>query len=116
MKVLASLAAILVLVFLFGCEGPEGPAGPEGQWGPKGEPGSRGQSGEPGSPGNLAIRTVTNPCPQRCTLTCNENERVLGAYVVRSGRALIYTSEQSVEFNNRGAPGAGPAVIFCIPK
>jgi hypothetical protein len=116
MKMFVSLAAILLSIFLLGCEGPEGPVGSEGQRGPKGDQGPKGEKGESGAPGNLAIRTVSDPCPQRCTLVCEANERVLSAYVVRSSRAPIYTGEQSVEFNNRGTRGAGPAVIFCVPK
>ena len=116
MTAFVSLGAILLSIFLLGCEGPEGPVGVEGQRGPKGDQGPQGEKGEPGAPGNLAIRSVSDPCPQRCTLNCEATERVLSAYVVRSARVPIYTGEQSVEFNNRGARGAGPAVIFCVPK
>jgi hypothetical protein len=112
MRTSASLAAVLLSVFLYGCEGPQGPVGPQGE----GKQGPQGEKGEQGPPGNLAIRTESAPCPQSCTLSCRDNERLLSAYVVRSSRAPIYTSEQSVEFNNRGTRGAGPAVILCIPK
>jgi hypothetical protein len=113
MRVLAGFAAAFLSVWLYGCEGPGGQAGPPG---PKGEQGPTGEAGPPGAPGNLPIRTVSNPCSQRCTLSCEENERVLSAFVVKGGRAPLYSSERSVEFNNRGMRDAGPAVIFCVPK
>jgi hypothetical protein len=108
--------AILLSVVLSGCEGQEGPTGPRGPAGPPGSPGPQGPAGEQGPAGNLAIRTVSDPCPQRCTLSCSENERVLSAYVVRGSKVPKYTTEQSVDFDNRSTPGAGPAMIFCIPK
>jgi Collagen triple helix repeat (20 copies) len=108
--------AILLSIFLVGCEGQEGPSGPRGPAGPQGPLGPQGPQGEQGAPGNLAIRAVSDPCPQSCTLSCSDNERVLNAHVVGRSKAPIYTSEQTVDFDNRGARGAGPAVIFCIPK
>lgn len=116
MKATATIAAILLVVFLWGCSGPEGSAGPSGPIGPQGPPGPQGTQGEQGPSGNLAIRIVSDPCPQHCTLSCLENERVLNAYVVRGSKAPSYTSEQAVDFNDRGAHGAGPAIVFCIPK
>jgi hypothetical protein len=107
---------ILLSIFLVGCEGQEGPSGPRGPAGPQGPPGPQGPQGEQGAPGNLAIRAVSDPCPQSCTLSCSDNERVLNAHVVGRSKAPIHTSEQTVDFDNRGARGAGPAVIFCIPK
>jgi hypothetical protein len=76
--------------------------------------GRKAKKGEQGPPGILAIRTISNDCPQRCTLACNENERVLSAYVMGSSRSPIITNEQSVAFS--GVRGTGPAVVFCIPK
>jgi collagen triple helix repeat protein len=108
--------AILFLIVLSGCEGQEGPSGPRGPAGPPGPAGPQGSQGEQGTPGNLAIRAVSDPCSQRCTLSCSENERVLSAYVVRGSKVPKYTTEQSVDFENRNASGAGPAMIFCIPK
>jgi len=116
MKVYAIIGATLLGVFICGCEGSQGSAGPPGATGPQGPPGSQGTQGKQGEPGNLAIRIVSDPCPQRCTLSCSDNERVLNAYVVRSSKAPSYTSEKTVDFNNRGASGAGPAVVACIPK
>ena len=113
MKASAIAWTILLLVLVCGCEGPQGSSGPAG---PTGPPGPQGAKGEQGAPGNLAIRMVSDPCPDRCTLSCSDNERVLNAYVVRGSRAPNPTGEQTVDFNNKGARGAGPAVIFCIPK
>jgi hypothetical protein len=115
MKLYASIAAIAFTVFLCGCSGDQpaaqaGPAGPQGPQGPQGE------KGEQGTPGNAGIRTVSDPCPKRCTLTCSENERVLNAYVVKGAGTVTHTSEQSVDFDARRQAGAGPALIFCIPK
>jgi hypothetical protein len=64
MRTSASLAAVLLSVFLYGCEGPQGPVGPQGE----GKQGPQGEKGEQGPPGNLAIRTESAPCPQSCTL------------------------------------------------
>jgi hypothetical protein len=114
MKVAITLGAVLMATMLCGCEGPAGPGGPQGEQGPQGERGAQGEKGEQGPPCILAIRTISNDCPQRCTLTCNENERVLSAYVVGSLRTPTITNEQSVAFT--GVRGTGPAVVFCIPK
>jgi len=114
MKAGASLRFIAVAIVLCGCEGPIGPAGPQGERGVQGEQGPQGEKGEQGASGNLAIRTMRQDCPQRCTLTCNENERVLSAYLVGSLRTPIITNEQSVAFT--AVRGTGPAVVFCIPK
>jgi hypothetical protein len=108
--------AILLSAFVLGCEGQEGPSGPRGPAGPQGPVGPAGSPGEKGDPGNLAIRVVSDPCPQRCTLSCAENERVLNAYVVGGSSNPIHTNEQTVDFDNRRSRGAGPALIFCIPK
>jgi Collagen triple helix repeat (20 copies) len=116
MKASAIALVILLTVCLSGCEGQEGPTGPRGPAGPQGPTGPQGSQGEQGIPGILAIRAVSDPCPQSCTLTCSDNERVLNAYVVGRSKAPIHTSEQAVDFDNRGARGAGPAMIFCIPK
>ena len=116
MKAFAIALAVLLSAFLWGCEGQEGPTGPRGPGGPQGPAGTQGSQGEQGAPGNLAIRAVSDPCPQSCTLSCSDNERVLNAYVVGRSKAPIHTSEQTVDFDNRGARGAGPATIFCIPK
>ena len=116
MKAFAIALVILLPVCLSGCEGQEGPTGPRGPAGPQGPAGPLGAQGEQGAPGNLAIRAVSDPCPQSCTLSCSDNERVLNAYVVGRSKAPIHTSEQTVDFDNRGARGAGPATIFCIPK
>lgn len=113
---MSACLSVLFSIFLCGCEGPQGPVGPQGGPGPEGKQGPQGEKGEQGAPGNLAIRTESAPCPQACTLSCRDDERLLSAYVVQSSRAPVYASEQSVEFNNRGMRGAGPAVIFCIPK
>jgi hypothetical protein len=114
MKAGASLRFIAVAIVLCGCEGSVGPGGPQGERGAPGQQGPQGEKGEQGAPGNLAIRTIRQDCPQRCTLTCNENERVLSAYVVGSLRTPIITNEQSVAFT--AVRGTGPAVVFCIPK
>ena len=114
MKVAITLGAVLMATMLCGCEGPIGPAGPQGERGAQGEQGPQGEKGEQGASGNLAIRTMRQDCPQRCTLTCNENERVLSAYVVGSLRTPTITNEQSVAFT--GVRGTGPAVVFCLPK
>jgi hypothetical protein len=119
MKGLMTLVMTLIAVMLCGCEGPQGPAGPQGprgEAGPQGERGAQGEKGEQGPAGNLAIRTIRDDCAKRCTLTCDDNERILSAYAVGSSRAPIVTSEQSVAFNNSGIRGAGPAVVLCIPK
>ena len=112
MKAGASLRFIAVAIVL--CEGSVGPGGPQGERGAPGQQGPQGEKGEQGAPGNLAIRTIRQDCPQRCTLTCNENERVLSAYVVGSLRTPIIANEQSVAFT--AVRGTGPAVVFCIPK
>src|SRR4029450_2385008 len=112
MNAWASLGVIVVATVLCGCEGPVGPGGPQGERGAQGEQGPQGEKGDQGAPGNLAIRTIRQDCPQRCTLTCNENERVLSAYVVGSLRTPIITNEQSVAFT--AVRGTGPAVVFCI--
>lgn len=116
MKVSPIALALLLSAFLSGCEGQEGPSGPRGPAGPQGPPGPQGSQGEQGAPGNLAIRGVSDPCPQLCTLRCAENERVMNAYVVGASKTPIYTNEQTVDFDNRRARGAGPAFIFCVPK
>ena len=120
MKGLVTFAVMLIAVTLFGCgEGSQGPAGPQGaqgEKGPQGERGAQGEKGEQGPPGILAIRTIRDDCAKRCTLTCNDNERILSAYVVGSSRTPIITNEQSVSFNNTGIRGAGPALVLCIPK
>jgi len=112
-KAVALVTSFLLPVLLCGCEGSQGPVGPAG---PQGQQGAQGPKGEQGPPGAVTIRTVSDPCTERCTLRCGDNERVLQAYVVNGGRPPTYTSEQSVDFNNRGTRNAGPAVIFCIPK
>ena len=61
-----------------------------------------GVQGEQGAPGNLAIRAVSDPCPQSCSLSCSENERVLNAYVVGRSKAPMHTSEQTVDLDNPG--------------
>jgi hypothetical protein len=114
MRVATTVGALLMATVLCGCDGPAGPGGPQGEQGPQGERGAQGEKGEQGPPGILAIRTISNDCPQRCTLACNENERVLSAYVMGSSRSPIITNEQSVAFS--GVRGTGPAVVFCIPK
>ena len=119
MKGLVTLVVMLIAVMLCGCEGSQGPAGPQGaqgEKGPQGERGAQGEKGEQGPASILAIRTIRDACATRCTLTCNDNERILSAYVVGSSRAPIITNEQSVSFNNTGIRGAGPALVLCIPK
>jgi hypothetical protein len=112
---LYAVAAIALAALLCGCSGDEpaaqaGPAGPQGPQGPQGE------KGEQGPPGNGGIRVVSDPCPKRCTLACSDNERVLNAYVVKGAGIVAHTSEQSIDFDTRRQAGAGPALIFCIPK
>jgi hypothetical protein len=118
MKLYASIAAIAFTVFLCGCSGdqPAAQAGPAGPQGPRGPQGPQGEKGEQGTPGNAGIRTVSDPCRKRYTLTCSENERVLNAYVVKGAGTVMHTSEQSVDFDTRRQGGAGPALNFCIPK
>lgn len=113
MRGLVFLGGALIAIAVCGCEGPVGPAGPQGERGPQGAQGPQGEKAEQGI---FAIRAVSDACPQRCTLTCKEDERVLSAYVVGSARPPIIANEQSVEFNNRGVRGAGPAMVFCIPN
>lgn len=112
MKLCASIAAVVLAALLCGCSGDE-PAAQAGRAGPQGPQGDR---GDQGPPGNAGIRTVSDPCPKRCTLTCSDNERVLNAYVVKGAGTVTHTSEQSVDFDTRRQAGAGPALIFCIPK
>jgi len=35
---------------------------------------------------------------------------------VKGAGTVTHTSEQSVDFDTRRQAGAGPALIFCIPK
>jgi len=118
MKPHAFIAAAALAALLCGCSGsqPEAQAGPPGPAGPQGPQGPQGEKGEPGPPGNAGIRTISDPCPKHCTLTCSDNERVLNAYVVKGTGAVAHTSEQSVDFDTRRQAGAGPALVFCIPK
>ena len=118
MKLCASIAAVVLAALLCGCSGdePAAQAGPAGPQGPQGPLGPQGDRGDQGPPGNAGIRTVSDPCPKRCTLTCSDNERVLNAYVVKGAGTVTHTSEQSVDFDTRRQAGAGPALIFCIPK
>ena len=118
MKPYASIAALALSALLCSCSGdqPAGQAGPPGPPGAQGPQGPQGEKGEQGAPGNVAIRTVSDPCPKRCTLTCSDNERVLNAYVVKGAGVVTHTTEQSIDFDTRRQVGAGPAIIFCIPK
>jgi hypothetical protein len=111
---LYAVAAIALAALLCGCSGdePAAQAGPAGQ----GPQGPQGEKGEQGPPGNGGIRVVSDPCPKRCTLACSDNERVLNAYVVKGAGIVTHTSEQSIDFDTRRQAGAGPALIFCIPK
>jgi hypothetical protein len=118
---LYAVAAIALAALLCGCSGDEpaaqaGPAGPQGPQGQQGPQGPQGEKGEQGPPGNGGIRVVSDPCPKRCTLACSDNERVLNAYVVKGAGIVTHTSEQSIDFDTRRQAGAGPALIFCIPK
>jgi hypothetical protein len=49
-------------------------------------------------------------------LACSDNERVLNAYVVKGAGIVTHTSEQSIDFDTRRQAGAGPALIFFMPK
>jgi hypothetical protein len=115
MKPHASIVAIALTALLAGCSGDQ-PAAQAGPAGPAGPQGTKGEKGEQGPPGNSTIRTVSDPCPKHCTLTCSDNERVLNAYVVKGAGVVTHTSEQSVDFDTRRQAGAGPALVFCIPK
>ena len=117
MKVSPIAFALLLSAFLSGCEGRK--KGLQDLGDQRGLRGRQGHKGHKASKEPLAIslfESVSDPCPQLCTLRCAENERVMNAYVVGASKTPIYTNEQTVDFDNRRARGAGPAFIFCVPK
>jgi hypothetical protein len=86
-----------------GDPGPPGPAGPEGPLGPVG-------------PSGTFIRFVDGECRQACTLSCQENERILSAYAITPGGTFIFDADNKATFRPQRQGVSVKVVLACAPK
>jgi hypothetical protein len=83
-----------------GDPGPPGPAGPEGPLGPVG-------------PSGTFIRFVDGECRQACTLSCQENERILSTYAINPGGSFVFDADNKVTFSAAAAGGFSKSPCLC---
>jgi hypothetical protein len=102
------LFTIVLALTLAACEkkevasqGPPGPAGPAGPAGP---------------PGGTVIRFVDGECRQTCTVACEANERILNAFAIGPGGALIFEEENRATFLPQRQGAAAKVVLACAQK
>jgi hypothetical protein len=94
-----------------GEQGPPGPRGPSGPQGPAGPPGPAGAPG----PAGTAIRVENQDCRQAsCPFACRDDERVLNAYALPPGGAILHEDDRRITF--RPVHRAGTIVLFCVPR
>jgi hypothetical protein len=87
----------------------QGPPGPEGPAGPAGSPGPVGPSG-------TFIRFVDGECRQACTLSCQDNERILSAYAINPGGTFIFDADNKATFRPQRQGVSVKVVLACAPK
>jgi Collagen triple helix repeat (20 copies) len=98
-----------------GSPGPLGPTGDEGPPGPRGAPGSQGTRGAPGSPGDATpTRLIRQNCDLRsCTVQCNGDEVLLGAYCGLKHNSVTFLTENAVSCTPP-SPANSPLVAVCV--
>src|SRR5215510_4919806 len=79
-------------------QGPPGPAGP------------------PGPRGGTVIRFVDGECRQTCTVACEANERILNAFAIGPGGALIFEEENRATFLPQRQGASAKVVLACAQK
>jgi hypothetical protein len=94
-----------------GTSGPPGPRGPEG---PQGPAGPQGAAGPPGAPG-VSVRFVESSCETgRCTISCEQDERILNAYVHGSAGNLVYEDDTTVVYRPSRRGRSTKIVVACV--
>ena len=85
--------------------GPAGPPGPEGPQGP---------AGSPGPPG-ISVRFAESTCETaRCTISCDEGERILNAYAHGSAGNLVYQDDNTVVYRPTRRGQSAKIVLACV--
>jgi hypothetical protein len=93
-----------------GDAGPSGAPGPPGPVGPSGLPGPAGKSGP-------EIRFSDVTCQQSsCAASCNDNERLLNAYVLNRLGTLVIEDARRVTYRPGGPGQPGKLVLVCVTQ
>ena len=98
-----------------GSAGPPGPIGDEGPQGPRGVPGGQGPEGPPGPFGDATpTRLIRQNCdPRSCTVRCNVDEVLMGAYCGVKHNSVTFLTENTVSCEPR-SPANSPLVAVCV--
>jgi hypothetical protein len=90
------------------------PPGPQGPEGPQGPAGPQGAAGPPGPPG-VSVRFVESSCEtRRCTISCEQDERILNAYAHGSAGNLVYEDDTTVVYRPSRRGGSTKIVLACV--
>jgi hypothetical protein len=94
-----------------GAKGDAGPAGPAGPQGPRGLAGPQGEAGPPGQ----GVRVVQSNCMSgNCTITCRDNEVLVGAYCGPNRHPADYLAERTASCGVAVNAGDGPLIAVCV--
>ena len=98
-----------------GPPGAPGPMGDTGPPGPRGAPGGQGPQGAPGPPGyGTPTRLIRQSCDLRsCTVRCNVDEALVGAYCGVKHNSAIFVTENTASCEPP-IPANGPLVAVCV--
>jgi hypothetical protein len=62
------------------------------------------------------LRFAEFDCQQpACSLTCNDNERILTAYALNPGGTFVYEGDRQATFRPTRRP-SGKIVLICVPQ
>ena len=62
------------------------------------------------------IRFVDGECRQACTLSCQDNERILSTYAINPGGTFVFDADNKATFRPQRQGVSVKVVLACAPK